>query len=121
MFENNRENRVEELKEAQRKLKYSYEGARRSVFACNICGVSAHVAIPKRKAIHDLFTEGLSCIEIMHSQQGKEIWKSVDKKGNRVTVNHEHPVVKEGWRLLEASLTTTRRRTDGAEEMILVL
>jgi hypothetical protein len=74
----------------------SYKSVRRSVHKCSECGVTAHNfrLARDRRFIHGLF-EGMSCMEIVHSETGQEIW-NVDKTGEkRISVNYQHPIVKQ--------------------------
>jgi hypothetical protein len=66
----------------QRILNAASEGDRKQVSNCTCCpggrdgvGVSAHSLPCKRKRIHKLFPDGMSCMEIVHSEVGHELWK----------------------------------------------
>ena len=82
---------------AEEKIKAANNGVRSRVSMCIQCGFNAHnyVFVKEKKFIHQLFPE-MSCMEILHSDRGKEIW-SVKKYGDstKVTVKNSHPVVKE--------------------------
>lgn len=89
-----------------------YEGLRKSIYTCNICGISAHLTAldaGEKRAIHNLFPPGnaTSCMAIAHSQVGKEIWNvSIDGKGEKkIYVKKNHPIVKEMKRCVEALFT----------------
>jgi hypothetical protein len=62
-------------KEVEDKVKDWYCGVRRRISTCKACDVHAHntMLIKNRKFIQDLFP-GMTCMDILHSQTGKEIW-----------------------------------------------
>jgi Transposase IS4 len=97
-----------------------YEGLRKSVYTCKICGISAHFTglhAEEKRTIHNLFPPGdaTSCMAIAHSKTGKEVWNvSIDEQGGkRISVRKNHPIVKEMKRCVEASLASA-----GAESAI---
>jgi len=65
-----------------KKQKVSTKGVRKQVHRCTICGVLAHAApllVPsQRRQIHSLFPENMTCMEIVHSNLGQEIWSVLD-------------------------------------------
>lgn len=91
--------------EFKKKVNDSYQGTRRNVLHCKQCNTSAHNFIMKkdRKFIHGLF-ENMTCMEILHSSIGTEIW-NVGKVGNkRNSVNSRHPIVREVKACVDAHL-----------------
>ena len=77
-------------------VKRAYEGLRRNVATCKQCGVFAHTAIPvrNRKFVHDLFP-GRTCMEILHSPTGREIWRTRTTGKKKNSVNYKHQMVAE--------------------------
>ena len=66
----------------------------RGVARCASCGIVAHPCLPsKLRDIHKHAPfDGMSCFEIVHSMEGREIWK---QNGRKFYVNKNHAVVKE--------------------------
>jgi hypothetical protein len=111
----NRLKNTEEVEEGKRKLTASYQGVRKHVSTCTRCSVSAHNSLLSHgKYIHALFP-GMTCMQILHSATGKEIWNVVRSKvknsssddfgeeKTKVTVNYRHRVVKDVRKLVEAA------------------
>jgi hypothetical protein len=73
----------------------SFRGLRQHIAYCNECGVYTHNSIRKnRRNIHTLFP-GKSCMEILQSQMGKEIWNIQQTKQKRNSVKYNHPLIQE--------------------------
>ena len=72
----------------------SGKGVTRGVARCASCGVVAHPCLPsKLREIHKYAPfDGMSCFEIVHSTEGRDIWK---QNGRKFYVNKNHAVVKE--------------------------
>jgi Transposase IS4 len=107
--------------------KARYEGLRKSVYTCNICGISAHYTAldpAKKRAIHNLFPPGdaTSCMAIAHSKVGREIWcVNVDGKGEKkISVKNSHPIVKEMRRCVEATLAAEDEELQATNEVELM-
>jgi hypothetical protein len=86
------------------KLKEVRKGVKARMCLCRQCGVYCHNFLPEddTKIIHGLFP-GLTCMEILHSNRGREIWNVRNTAGNRkVWVNYNHRDVKEIRRAVEA-------------------
>jgi hypothetical protein len=79
-------------------------GLRRQVLRCPQCSAHAHTALPanNKQFIHNMFP-GLTCMEIIHSKGGKEIWNAHANEG-RMAVRYTHSVVEEVRLLVEESL-----------------
>lgn len=90
------------------------KGTRKDVARCQKCKVNAHYTLlppHQLKVIHGLFPPSLgnqkmSCMQILHSGTGREIWtiKHDPRGGCRVAVKHSHPIVKELSRQVAADL-----------------
>ena len=67
------------------------KGVRQNKVYCRQCKVHAHNHIPDPNSqfIHAYF-EGMTCMEILHSPTGKEIWKF---GASKATVNYSHYIV----------------------------
>ena len=74
------------------KVAEARRGERKHVSLCNHCGLHAHVSKPAKgnRMIHNL-SEGMTCMQILHSKPGKEIWKVLPT--GKITVKYKHPVV----------------------------
>jgi hypothetical protein len=82
-------------KRVQEVVNESFKGLRQHVAYCDECCVYAHNTIPKNsRNIHTLFP-GKSCMEILHSRMGKEIWNIQQTKRKRNSVKYNHPLIKE--------------------------
>ena len=55
------------------------------------------------KIIHGLFDK-MTCMEILHSSIGKEIWNIETKSKTRYSVNTKHPLVKDVKKTVDAHL-----------------
>jgi len=80
------------------------KGNRKRLTACECClqkqgGLSAHNFVfceHDKKSIHSLFPADMSCMEILHSDVGKELWKrktgnlSEGKQRMRVSTGHDY-------------------------------
>ena len=86
-------------KEMKARAKAGMSGTRRLTSCCVKCEVNAH-GTPfdesRRKLIHGFFAEGMSCMDILHSPLGKEVWNIKRDAANKckVSVRHAHPMVK---------------------------
>jgi hypothetical protein len=78
----------------QQRFKAASKGVRSQVAKCEECCAHAHSMIPtdNKKFIHDMFP-GLTCMDILHSEVGKEIWSV--REGGRVAVRYGHPVAED--------------------------
>ena len=87
------------------KVRDSYHGTRRNVLRCRQCNVHAHNFIMEKdkKIVHGLF-EKMSCMEILHSSIGKEIWNVERIRKTRYSVNTKHPLVKDIKKTVDAHL-----------------
>ncbi len=90
----------EENKSMQEKVRKACLGCRRVVSCCCNCEVNAHSTVfdkGDRKKIHDYFPPNMSCMDILHSPFGKEIWSiQRDHSGNCLArVRTRHRVVRE--------------------------
>jgi hypothetical protein len=87
------------------KVRGSYQGTRRNVLRCKQCNIHAHNFIMEKdvKFIHGLFDK-MTCMEIVHSSIGKEIWNVETKSKNRYSVNTKHPLVRELKMTVDAHL-----------------
>ena len=56
-----------------------------------------------KKIVHGLF-EKMSCMEILHSSIGKEIWNVERIRKTRYSVNTKHPLVREIKKTVDAHL-----------------
>jgi hypothetical protein len=85
-------------KQAENMLRASYSGIREHVCRCNCmpdCVGILHQHVLKKekeKMIHNFFP-GMNCMEIYHSNVGKQIWKSERSGSKKVRVSWKHPVV----------------------------
>ena len=99
-FKKNVNNRVS--KEKEEGLVAS-KGRHRDMSSCSCCpskesgvGLTAHSFVltdEEKKPIHSLFPTGWSCMEILHSEVGRELWKRKKSGGGKclscaVTRNH---------------------------------
>jgi hypothetical protein len=78
------------------KVRECSNGTRRKVCSCDECGVHGHNFIVRRDTtmfIHGMFP-GMTCLEILHSGIGNEIWKVARVGRRQVTVNYQHEVVR---------------------------
>lgn len=83
------------------KVKDAYFGVKRKVSHCSKCDVDAHnFTLSKKRFIHGLFPDK-TCMEILHSKTGREIW---NMKKTRAAVSTTHPYVKEVRRAIEEEL-----------------
>lgn len=73
-----------------------YKGGRRRVSRCRQCQFNAHNFIQEndQKLIHGWFP-GKTCMQIVHSEAGREIWNLPSGTRKRITCNHKHPIIKE--------------------------
>jgi hypothetical protein len=77
------------------KVKNVQRGVRERVSTCRVCNVNAHnhqLEERKKKIIHSLFPPNLTCMEILHSPLGRQVWNITDKDGKcnaRVRTSHE--------------------------------
>ena len=100
-------------------------GVKANVSICDTCGCSAHasVQIDSNRRIHQLdMFRGLSCFEIMHTEEGLAIWPMRQRdhlKGPRGCTT-SHPVVQElrTFHGQTAKKHQTKPRTDGASTAI---
>lgn len=85
-------------------------GMRRFVGCCTRCKRHAHCAIPSlldRKLIHQFFPPNLSCMDILHSPTGQEIWKPVHNSSGvyvKTAVQHSHSIVQQLSKQVAAEL-----------------
>ena len=72
---------------------------------CKQCLVHAHNDVPTDDTyfIHAIFP-GKSCMNILHSEEGKEIWKV---RARKVSVNYKHNIVKEIRRAVDDFINPT--------------
>jgi hypothetical protein len=85
------------LNENRRMLvKRAYDGLRWYVAMCQQCGVFAHTVhlVANKKFIHNFFP-GRTCMQILHSTTGREIWKIRIREKKKVSVNYKHPIIAE--------------------------
>jgi hypothetical protein len=84
---------------------------KRKVAMCRDCGVTVHTAglVETSKFLHQMFP-GMSCMDIIHSPTGKEIWNVKVGGSKKVTVNYKHPIVQELRRCVEDMLLGGTRR-----------
>jgi hypothetical protein len=78
------------------------------VLRCKQCNIYAHNFIMEKdvKFIHGLF-EKMTCMEILHSSIGKEVWNVETKSETRKTrysVNTKHQLVKDVKKTVDAHL-----------------
>jgi len=83
------------------------EGSRKGLSTCTCCkgdkgGLTAHSdpLVMVKKRIHTLFPSEMSCMEILHSEVGRELWKRGERMGASskrfsCTVTRNHHYVKE--------------------------
>ena len=87
--------KVEDRESTKCLIKKSYIGMKKQVATCRQCNVGAHTfVVENQKFIHGHFL-GRTCMEILHSPTGKEIWKISSGRKRKVWVNHKHPIVGE--------------------------
>jgi hypothetical protein len=87
-----------DYKEAQKEMRRKWEaagkgkGVRSNTSWCEQCKVPAHNMLlgDDNNYIHALFP-GKSCMEILHSTTGREVWRI---RRSKVSVNYKHPTVK---------------------------
>jgi hypothetical protein len=82
------------------KVKKVCSGLRRGVSCCCECEVNAHTNVfdkDTKKKIHRYFPPNMSCMDILHSQLGKEIWSiQRDHSGGCIArVRRGHAVIRE--------------------------
>jgi len=93
----------------KKRVQIGVSGMRRAVAACRICDVKAHGTVldeDNNKVIHGFFPPNLSCMDILHSPLGKEIWSiKRDGLGKVIArVKTGHKVVKDLYKLVETDL-----------------
>ena len=105
------DNDVEDKARRARIVQQGYEGVKRKVAMCRECGVHVHSAClaENNKFLHNIFP-GKSCMEILHSRTGKEIWNVPVHGSKKVSVNYKHTVVQEIRRCVEDTLLGEIRR-----------
>ena len=98
------------------------EGCRKGLSTCLCCqvektgvGLMAHtkpVLADGKKRIHSLFPDGMSCMEILHSEVGRELWKREGSTGKTsssrrfsCTVSRNHDYVKELRQIITGEVT----------------
>ena len=91
-------------------------GNRGKLSACGCCnqhqgGLSAHnfvMSPQEQKQIHTLFPSGMTCMEIVHSDVGKELWKrkAGDSTKKRMRVSTKHYYMKELKELIRGKVAT---------------
>ena len=97
-------------------------GMTRCVARCVRCGVLAHPYMPtdSNREIHKLECfQGMSCFQIAHSKEGRDIWKeSFQRKRKQFSVNKKNPIVIKLQRLhgFEAAIRDSRKRKKIADE-----
>jgi len=99
----------EKAKEVKSKLDSFGRGVRKSVACCQVCEVNAHDRVLEevdKKKIHGYFAPNQSCMEILHSETGKEIWNvQRDKDGKCwARARTKHPVIQALYREIETDL-----------------
>jgi hypothetical protein len=106
------------LKDArsQTLMRNAAKGNHANVSACKCCcqefgGLPAHTKAfseDERKTVHTLFPPGMSCMEIIHSEVGKKIWKRNNSRNRgatkRMGVMKTHAVVDSLKRLVKDKL-----------------
>ena len=95
------------MAEFRAKVNRSHQGTKRCVSHCRQCNISAHNFIvdgANKKFIHGLGVfQDLTCMEIIHSKTGKEIW-NVGTSDKKIPVIGGHPLVKEVKRAVDGNL-----------------
>ena len=97
-------------------------GMTRCVARCVRCGVLAHPYMPtdSNREIHKLECfQGMSCFQIAHSKEGRDIWKeSFQRKRKQFSINKKNPIVIKLQRLhgFEAAIRDSRKRKKIADE-----
>jgi hypothetical protein len=71
-------------------------GVRKQISKCIECGAHAHnaVLVHHKKFIHDMFP-AMTCMEILHSKVGKEIWQPNPNGTGRLCIHYGHDIVEE--------------------------
>ena len=97
----------EKISEAMKKtvVDEASKGLRKQVSTCRQCCAYAHTALPttNKRFIHGMFP-GLTCMEILHTRSGKEIWNVNANRHGRTAVRFSHPMVDSLRDLVEDSL-----------------
>ena len=91
----------------------------KKVVHCRICRIPAHPTVPvdSNRLVHDLPEfKGLTCFEILHSEQGTKIWKPTQGGKVRYSVVMSHPLVRDLRRQHGLSPNIRRQRQEVAEE-----
>jgi Transposase IS4 len=80
--------------EIKQKLHNAKHGNRAQLSHCKHCGLYAHnsILINNTKHIHDFFPN-MTCMEILHSKKGMEIWNI--NRGGKVTVNYKNKTLRD--------------------------
>ena len=94
LFQDGTAHAVETVQKARKVAETLRTGNRKAVARCLKCKVFAHSFLLDptcHKKIHKYFP-GKTCMEIVHSDTGKEIWKI---KEGKATTNYGHTLVKE--------------------------
>ena len=82
--------------EIKQKVEDSKKGNRKHVSLCRHCGMHAHNAVMvegPEKFLRKFFEDGMTCMDILHSRVGKEIW--VKQPSGRYSVKYKHQVVQD--------------------------
>ena len=83
--------------------------SKQKVSTCKQCNVNAHnfVVVKDRKFIHSHFDD-MTCMEIIHSQTGKELWRMGTAHGRKkLMVNYKHNIAKEVHKAVQSVLPAT--------------
>lgn len=104
---------AEAYKSMQEKVRKACIGCRRVVSCCCSCEVNAHAHVfdeGHRKKIHAYFPPNMSCMDILHSPLGKEVWSILrDHSGSCLArVRTRHRVVRELNEEIAADLGVAR-------------
>lgn len=104
---------AEEYKSMEEKVRKACIGCRRVVSCCCSCQMNAHANVLEegdRKKIHGYFPPNMSCMHILHSPLGKEIWSiQKDHSGSCLArVRTRHRVVQELNEEITADLGVVR-------------
>ena len=85
------------------KVSEARRGERRHVSICSHCGIHAHMSKPAKgeRMIHKLFN-GMTCMQVLHSKIGKEIWKVLPN--GKVSVKYKHTAVSDLGKLVKDDL-----------------
>ena len=96
--------------EMEAKVAAARKGERKHVSICSHCGLHAHMSkLAKGERMIDKLFNGMTCMQILHSKAGKEIWK-VHATG-KVTVRYKHQAVADLAKLVKDDLEGSINKT----------